>query len=139
MRKLLTASLVAGLCSAGLTAGVTDADRPAEFTTQNVFTEPNPCDPAVEHTVTIDFHWRLHEHENNVVGVIKSTESTTSGFEGSGHQTFVANNNKYVETQNHLLTNAESGEKYRVNGHVTYDFRTGEVQVDRFRIWCLTG
>jgi hypothetical protein len=116
------------------------ADEPATFAGSITFPDDNPCttefDP-VEHMVTINVEGLFHEHQNNYVEYTTATGSTDSGFTMlNSTSSLVANNG--VERGVFLdLWHHPDGSKFVAQGHFTFNFNTGELLVDSFRLRCL--
>lgn len=135
MKKAIGA-LVASAMLVVLMAAPALADKPITISDSDTFTDVNPCS-GLEHEVTIDFSITIHEHRNNLVLQLDSSVVTDDGFEGSGHETFVDNGNIATSTLNFVLNNPETGAKFTVKGHFTFDIRNDELRVDRFVFNCV--
>lgn len=129
-------ALVASAMLVVLMAAPALADKPFTISDSETFTDVNPCS-GLEHEITRDFTLTIHEHRNNVVVQVDSTVVTDDGFEGSGHETFVDNGNIVTGTLNFVLDNPETGAKFTVKGHFTFDIRNNELRVERFVFNCV--
>lgn len=134
--KKTARALIAAAMLVTLMASPALADQPRVESEQVIFTDLNPCTGS-DNEITIDFTIKIHEHRNNFLLVIDSTVVTDDGFEGTGHETFVDNGNIVTSTLNFVIDNPETGAKYTVKGHFTFDIRNEELRVDRFRFNCV--
>lgn len=135
MRKT-TKALLAAAMLVTLIASPALADEPSMESEVVTFTDLNPCTGS-DNEITIDFGLKIHEHQSNFLLVIDSSVTTDDGFEGSGHETFVDNGSIVTSTLNFVLDNSDTGAKYTVKSHFTFDIRHGELRVDRFRFNCV--
>lgn len=135
MSKAIEA-LVASAMLVVLMAAPALADKPFTISDSETFTDVNPCS-GLEHEITRDFTLTIHEHRNNFGVQVDSTVVTDDGFEGSGHETFVDNGNIVTGTLNFVLDNPETGAKFTVKGHFTFDIRNDELRVERFVFNCV--
>lgn len=135
MRKAIGA-LVASAMLVALMAAPALADKPITISDSDTFTDVNPCS-GLEHEISIDLIITIHEHRNNLVVQVDGTVVTDDGFVGSGHETFVDNGNIVTGTLNFVVDNPETGAKFTVKGHFTFDIRNNELRVDRFVFNCV--
>lgn len=135
MRKAIGA-LVASAMLVVLMAAPALADKPFTISDSVTFTDVNPCS-GLEHEITQDFTVTIHEHRNNLVVQVDSTVVTDDGFEGSGHETHVDNGNIDTLTLNFVIDNPETGAKFTVKAHFTFDIRNDELRVERFVFNCV--
>ena len=103
--------------------GLQAASAPVRDQFTIVFTDVNPCSGAL-HIVTLTGFRFIHEHNGRFVIRIDRTISTSSGFVGSGGDTFVANGNIEKVSINDMLTNG-SGDRIRAHLVIVTDARTG--------------
>lgn len=134
IRHLIPAAGIV-IAASSLSGAPASADEPFVFTDATQFTEPDPCDPTSDQTTSLELEVSLHSHRNNQVINVVIDATTSSGFSGSGHQTVVAGPRTYNETTQVVLTNPDTSERYKVNGHLTA--RADGVVVDDFSITCL--
>lgn len=122
----------------GLVASPALADQPTEWTLERVVQgEGNPCDPTYPQTVSLVFHVREHQHENNVVWTITTEASIDDGFYAIGHETRVITDRIFRTMYNFMHTNPETGQKFSLHGRLVQDLTTGEVLVDEREFSCV--
>lgn len=132
--------LVAGclLAASLLVTGVApaNADPPTtEGPFVDVFPDVNPCTGLV-HTVTISATFSVHSHDGMAVATGDSVISTTSGFSGQGHSSFVSNGQVEKFQFLDLLTN-DAGDRIMARGVFVLDLSTDTVRVDDFELTCV--
>jgi hypothetical protein len=133
--------LVAGcaltFATIGLLAAPVHADQPQRFPDSVEFEEPNPCNPEEMQTTTLTLdvaqHWT---HPHTTVINIEVAAETDTGFSGRGHQTVVIGPRTYNETLQLIATNTDTGQRYKVNLHLT--MLDGTFVVSNFELVCLT-
>lgn len=135
-------SLIRGVAFAllltGLVASPALADQPTEWTLERVMEGAgNPCDPSYSQTVSLVFHIREHQHENNVVWTITTEVSIDDGFSAIGHETRVITDRTFRTMYNFMHTNPETGQKFSLHGRLVQDLTTGEVLVDKHEFSCV--
>jgi hypothetical protein len=132
-------TLVAGLASTALllaTSGPAAADPRVQFGPfTDTFRDVDPCTGRT-HTVTIVQTFFVHEHGDRFIGKGVSTISTSSGYVGRGHSSFVVNGNVEAGRFTDILTRP-SGARIRAQGVAVIDVRSGTVRVERFTLTCV--
>jgi len=112
------------------------ADRPVESTDSVTFPDINPCSGQV-HEVTINFDFRMHQHQDRVVVRIGRTGSTDSGH-GMEHGVLNAQNNGNVVTQSFSdVWTRDDGSKFKAKGTFVLNLSSNDVRVDRFSLRCI--
>jgi hypothetical protein len=117
-------------------AATAAADAPMEFPILDVFEDVNPCtDTAM--TVTFTGTASVHSHGSRIVVHAARTITTSDGFVGHGTDTFVDNGQVFKFSQTDIMTNAESGARFRARVLVVGDASTGTARIERFALTCL--
>ena len=135
MKKAIGA-LVASVMLVGLMAAPAVADDPIVITDTVVFTDVNPC-TGLEHEITRDFTIKVREHRNNTVLQVDNSVVTSDGYEGTGHETTVISKNVETGTINYVVDNPDTGAKYMVKIHFTFDTNQGELRTERVAFNCV--
>lgn len=130
------ATLIASAMALALMTAPALADAPTTGTDSVTFVDLNPCTGEL-HDVTLLAEVSIHEHRNNTVVQADITVTTSDGFEGSGHDRFVLNGNVATATHNFVLDNPDTGAKFTVKGHFTFDINQGELRTERFVFNCV--
>ena len=118
-------------------AGVEAASAPTAVPFFEQFVDVNPCS-GLDHTVTVTGTAWIHEHHGRQVIRFDRTISTSSGFQGRGTLTFVANGNIERIALNDILTH-ESGARIRAHFIGVFDLSTSPatVRVSKGTITCV--
>ena len=131
--------VIAGLASATLVlaaSGPAAASPRAQFgPLTDTFTDVDPCTGRT-HTVTLVQTFFVHEHGDRFIGKGVTTISTSSGYVGRGHSSFVVNGNIEAGRFTDILTRP-SGDRIRAQGVAVTDARSGTVRVERFTLTCV--
>jgi hypothetical protein len=135
--RLVLPALVIAAAAVGFAAAPARADRPATFTDTATFEEPNPCNLAETQTTTLVFDVSEHTHRNNMVTNVAMSASTSNGFSGTGHETHVFGPKIVRFSQPVMVSNPDTGERYRVGGVLV--MKPDGVVVDKYAITCLHG
>jgi len=112
------------------------ADAPEEFAILDVFPDVNPCTGEAM-TVTFVGTGFLHVHGDRVVVRSERTITTSDGFAGQGTDSFVDNGQTVKYRHADIVTNTDSGERFRALGLFVLDVSTGAARVERFELTCL--
>ena len=112
------------------------ANPPVEEPILDVFTDINPCS-GEEMTVTFVGSVLVHEHGERVIATAHRTITTSDGFEGHGADTFVENGQVAKFTLTDILTNEETGQRFRANTVFVVDLATDTERVARVELTCL--
>lgn len=112
------------------------ANPPVEEPILDVFTDINPCS-GEEMTVTFVGSVLVHEHGARVIAIAHRTITTSDGFVGHGVDSFVDNGRVLRATLTDVMTNAETGQRFRAHFAFVLDLATDTVRVDRGELTCL--
>ena len=112
------------------------ANPPVEEPILDVFTDINPCS-GEEMTVTFVGSVRVHEHGERVIATAHRTITTSDGFEGHGVDSFVENGQVAKFTLTDILTNEETGQRFRAHTVFVVDLATDTERVARGELTCL--
>ena len=135
MRKLTTLIAAAALA---LTALPASADKPTPVAFSKVLEYTNPCTGEV-HDYTYTVEGKDHYHENNYVGVGRSTIETADGYVGSGPDPILATKKFFLGHSTYILTNEDTGSRVRTHYIVKVDLATGDVLMERDEWSCVRG
>jgi hypothetical protein len=134
MRKLLIAPLVGAMFVLSA-ASPAAADPAFEVSIVETFTDIDPC-TGLEHEVTLDVTFYVHNHDDDSVARGVRSLSTTLGYTGGGTSSYVWNGNVEMFRLTDVITN-ESGDKILARAVFQADLRNETARIDKFDLTCL--
>ena len=146
MGRLVAAWIVFVVCAAAPAA----ADKPAEESIYLEFPADNPffpvTDPCTGDDMTFFITLEIREHQghrNNLTGIAHAYADTDTGYVLSGDPDHImikgdpSDPELVVSVFNDSWRNPDTGAKMHMQS--VFILKDGEVQVDKFRSWCVGG
>ncbi|MEN8041580.1 MAG: hypothetical protein ABFR95_08775 [Actinomycetota bacterium] len=149
MRRSLTLLATIAIL-VGLVAAPAAADQPVEYSIELEFPADNPffpvTDPCTGDDMIFYITLNIREHQghgNMLTGIAKAYAYTSTGYELSGDPDHLmikgdpADPDLVVSGFNDSWRNPDTGAKMHMQS--VFILKDGEVQVDKFRSWCVGG
>jgi hypothetical protein len=139
MRKTLSILAIAALGMV-LMAVPAVADAPTKFTDGfMLYGEPDACNPSETMDIAFTFDVSAHDHTNNVVLIVDSSATSSTGYIGTGREIIVENKNWFMDRFNWQNVNPDTGDRISVKGNIKVDLDTGDVVLEDMEFKCLGG